>query len=110
LVEITDEYMMEMRKKTQPYTFVILHKTPKADESGADKIIWEHGRRNHQMRRDGVLRIALPVRDESNVAGIMVFSKNIDETKKIMDEDPGVKADIFVYEIHETRSFKGDAL
>ena len=110
MAEITDEYMLEIRKKTQPYTFVILHKTPKADESGADKIIWEHGRRNHQMRRDGVLRIALPVRDESNVAGIMVFSKNIDETKKIMDEDPSVKAGIFVYEIHVTRSFPGDAL
>jgi len=62
------------------------------------------------MRRDGFLRIAIPVRDESNIAGILVFSKNIKETEKIMGEDPGVKADIFVYEIHESRSFPGDAL
>ena len=110
MVEITDEYMLEMRKKAKSYTFVILHKTSKANEPGADRIIWEHGRRNHQMRRDGVLHIALPVRDESNVAGIMVFDKNTDETKKIMDDDPAVKAGIFVYEIHETRSFPGDAL
>jgi hypothetical protein len=32
------------------------------------------------------------------------------EVKKIMDEDPGVQAGVFVYEIHATRSFPGDSL
>jgi hypothetical protein len=107
---VTDDYMLEMRQKTKPYTFIILHKTPKIKESGADKIIWEHGRRNYELRRDGMLRIVCPVRDESDVAGTLIFSTNMEETRKIMNEDPGVKAGIFVYEIHETRSFPGDAL
>jgi hypothetical protein len=34
----------------------------------------------------------------------------VDEIKKVMDEDPGVKAGVFVYEIHACRSFPGDSL
>jgi hypothetical protein len=33
-----------------------------------------------------------------------------DETKRMMDDDPGVKAGVFVYEVHACRSFPGDAL
>jgi hypothetical protein len=32
-----------------------------------------------------------PISDESNGSGIGIFNANIDEVKKIMDEDPGVK-------------------
>ena len=110
MTEITDEYMQEMRQKTKPYTVMILHKTPKINEPNADKIVWEHGRRNYQLRRDGIIRIACPIRDESVVAGILIFSTNAEETKKIMDEDPGVKAGVFTYEIYPTRSFPADAL
>jgi len=107
---ITDDYMREMSQKTKPYTFVMLRKTPKHSEPGADKIVWEHGRRNYRLRRDGKLCIVCPVRDESDIVGVGIFSTDIVETKKIMDEDPGVQAGIFVYEIHPTRSFPGDAL
>lgn len=110
LVEITDEYMKEMGQKTKPYTIIILHKTEKINEPDADKIVWEHGRRNHQLRRDGVLRVVCPVRDESDVAGIGIFSTDVEKTKGIMDEDPAVKAGILKYEIHSARGFQGDAL
>jgi hypothetical protein len=42
--------------------------------------------------------------------GIAIFNASLDETKKIMDEDPGVKTGIFVYEVHSCRSFPGDCL
>lgn len=109
-MEITDEYMKEMSQKAKPYTIMILHKTRKSKELGAEKILWEHGRRNHKLRKEGKLLIVCPVRDETDVSGIGVFSTNMEETKKIYDEDPGVKAGIFTYEVHPTRSFPGDCL
>ncbi|WP_457100332.1 hypothetical protein [Microbacterium sp. P5_E9] len=33
-----------------------------------------------------------------------------DETREVMDGEPGVQAGIFVYDTHPTRSFPGDAL
>jgi hypothetical protein len=102
--------MQEMLAKTRPFTVVILHKTPKRNEPGADKIVWEHGRRNFELRRDGKLVIICPIRDDSDVSGIGVFTTSLEETRKLYDEDPGVKAGIFRYEVHQTRSFPGDSL
>ena len=110
MADITDEFMMEMMQKTKPYTIVILHKTLKIQEAGAEKIVWEHGRQNFQLRENGQLVIVCPVRDESDVAGVGVFSTNETETRTIMENDPGVQAGIFTYEIHASRSFPGDSL
>lgn len=107
---ITDAYMQEMLGKTKPYTVMILHKTPRYHDPGTDKIVREHGRRNFELRRDGKLSIICPVRDESDVAGVGVFNTSIEETRRIYDQDPGVKAGIFTYEVHQTRSFPGDSL
>ena len=107
---ITDEFMREMLGKSKPYTIVILHKTSKLSEPGMDKVVWEHGRRNFQLRKDGTLCIVCPVRDSSDISGVCIFNTDVDETKKIMDEDPGVRAGIFVYETHSTRSFPGSSL
>jgi hypothetical protein len=108
---ITNEYMQEMLKTTQPYTAVILRRTPKRDEPGVDEIVWEHGRRNFELRRDGVLSIVCQlVRDESDIAGICIFSTDVEETRRLMEKDPAVKGGIFVYETHIIYSFPGDAL
>ncbi len=107
---ITDDYMTEMMGRTKSYTGVILRGTPKLAEPGAQAIVWEHARRNFQLRADGVLRIVCPVRDGSDVSGIGIFDASEDETRRIMDDDPGVLAGIFTYEVHATRSFPGDTL
>ncbi len=79
-------------------------------EPGVEKIVWEHGRRNFALRAEGILSIVCPVLDESDVRGIGIFNATAEETKKIMDEDPGVRAGVFVYEVHPSRSFPGDCL
>jgi hypothetical protein len=108
---ITDEYMREMLQTTKRYTVAILHRTSKRRELSADKIVWEHGRRNFELRRDGFLCIVCPViGDESDVTGICIFSTDAKETRRIMDEDPAVKAGIFVYEVHTIEGFPGDSL
>jgi hypothetical protein len=76
----------------------------------AEKIIWEHGRRNFTLRADGVLSLVCPISDGSDVSGIGIFNAPAEEVKKIMDEDPAVKAGVFVYEVHVCRSFPGDSL
>lgn len=110
MVEITDEYMKEMAQKTKPYTLMILHKTRKFFEPGAEKIVWQHGKRNFELRRDGKLLIICPVRDENDISGIGIFATDLEETKRLYEDDPGVKAGIFTFEVHPTRSFPGDCL
>jgi hypothetical protein len=107
---ITDEFMRQMLTKTGNYSIVILKAGPHKNDEGVEKIIWEHGRRNFELRADGVLPIVCPVSDGSDVSGIGIFNAPIEEVKKIMDEDPGVKAGVFVYEIHACRSFPGACL
>jgi hypothetical protein len=107
---ITDDYMREWLKKRKPYTIVILRNDPKANEPDADKLIWEHGRRNFELRRDGVLCIVCMITDKSEVAGLCIFSTDLEETRRIMEEDVAVRAGILTYEIHPAKGFPGDAL
>jgi hypothetical protein len=108
--KITDEYMQQMRDQTHPYTIMLLRKTTTRSAPGADAIVWEHGRRNHALRADGRLAIVCPIRDHEDWAGLGIFTTTVEETRVIMEQDPGVKAGIFTYELIPTRSFPGDAL
>ena len=110
MTTITDEFMRQMLSKARNYCVVILRAGPNKHMDGAEKIIREHGRRNFELRADGVLSIVCPVSDGSNVSGIGIFNADVEEVKKIMDEDPGVQAGVFVYETHACRSFPGDSL
>ncbi|MGE5681361.1 MAG: hypothetical protein ACM34K_10830 [Bacillota bacterium] len=108
--EITNEFMMQMISKTKNYCVVILKTGPNISMPETDKIIWEHARRNFSLRSAGILSVVCPVNDGSNVTGIGIFNAGIEEVKKIMDDDPGVKEGVFTYEVHECRSFPGDSL
>lgn len=110
MTTITDEFMQQMLSTSRSYSLVILKPGPNKHMDGAEKIIWEHGRRNFALRADGILSIVCPISDGNNVSGIGIFNADVEEVKKIMDEDPGVKAAVFVYEVHACRSFPGDSL
>ena len=107
--EITDDYMREMRTKTKGYTFLMLRPGPRRFEPGADKIIWEHGRRNFALRAEGILSIVCPI-GNGEIAGIGILDRTVEEVDALMKEDPAVKAGVLVYELHACRSFPGDAL
>ncbi len=108
--EITDDFMREMLGRTAEYTAVLLRNGPNADVENRAEVQWEHGRRNFALREEGPLAIVCPVLDGSDLCGIGIFTTSPDETARIMDEDPGVQAGVFVYEVHPVRSFPGDAL
>ena len=110
MTTITDEYMRQMLPTTKDYCVLILKAGPNRMQAGVDQIIWEHGRRNFALRADGLLSIVCPVGDGSDVCGIGIFNASLDRVRAIMDEDPGVQAGVFAYELHPCRSFPGDSL
>jgi hypothetical protein len=110
MIAITDELMMQMLITAKTYTIVILKAGPNKGRADAKQIAWEHGRRNFSLRAGGLLSIVCPVMDSSEVSGIGIFNADEAVTKKIMEEDPGVKEGVFVYETHPCRSFPGDSL
>ncbi len=107
---ISDDKMRQMMTTTKPYTVIILKATPKLKEAGMDKVVWEHGRRNFELRAEGKLAVVMPIRDGSDVSGVGIFNATVEETQALMDGDPGVQAGIFTYEVHASRSFPGDSL
>ena len=110
MTEISDDYMRQMMTTSRDYPLVILHATAKRSEPGVEKVAWEHARRNFALRVDGLLSIICRVADDSDVRGIGIFNATADQTRAIMDEDPGVRAGVFTYEVHTGRSFPGDRL
>ena len=110
LPDISDEYMQEMLGKSKPYTAMLLRLTAKAGEPDADKIVWEHGRRNLALRAEGKLPIVCPTTDSSDWAGVAIFDAPPEEVDRIMAEDPGVEAGVFTYELHPVFGFPGSAL
>jgi hypothetical protein len=107
---ISDEDMRAMLPTAKTYCLVILRTGPQKTMPRVEKIIWEHGRRNFALRAHGVLAIVCPVVDGSDQNGIYVFNASIEEVRKLMEEDPGVKAGAFTYELHACRGFPGQCL
>jgi uncharacterized protein YciI len=106
---ISDEEMQAELARSQTYSFVVLLPGPDI-EAATRELIWEHGRRNFQLRNEGVLNVVGPLLDGGEIQGICIFNVSADEAAKIMDGDPAVEAGIFTYEVHPFRGFPGDAL
>ncbi len=108
--EITDELMMQMISQARLFSVVLLKSGPNYGTPESQAIIWEHARRNFALREEGLLSIVCPVSDETDLKGIGIFNADLEQTKEIMDGDPGVIAGVFIYEVHTARSFPGDSL
>ncbi len=106
----TDDEMGQLLPSAKPYSVVLLKRGPRFADDTTPAIIWEHGRRNFALRHDGVLAVVLPVTDESDLCGIGVFAATVDAAVGIMNNDPGVQAGVFTFEVHPCRGFPGDAL
>jgi hypothetical protein len=107
--EISDETMKEMRAKSKGYALLILKPGPRRHDPGADKIIWEHGRRNHALRAEGILPIVCPV-GAPEVSGIGLFNASVEEVERLMKDDPAVKEGVLVFSVYACWGFPGDAL
>jgi hypothetical protein len=110
LPSITDDFMRQGMASTRAYTIAILRRGPAYDPPHSDPIIWEHGRRNYALRAAGLLSIVCPIRDDSGVAGIGIFTADLAATERILQGDPAVQAGVLAFEVHPSRSFPGDCL
>jgi hypothetical protein len=110
LPRISDAWMRALATTAREYSLMILKAGPRYGTDDARAIIWEHGRRNHALRRAGILAIVCPVPDDSEICGIGIFATGVEETRQILDADPGVQSGVFTYEVHSCRGFPGDAL
>jgi hypothetical protein len=110
VTEVTDQFMQSMRAQSAAYK-VMIHERGRAYGSpGSDSVVWEHGRRNFQLRAQGRLAIVCPVPDDTEVCGVGIFTGTPDEVTRLMDDDPGVRAGVFTYHVHPCRGVPGDAL
>lgn len=107
---ISDDTMRARLTGTSGYTAVLLRATDALIRPAVDSIVWEHGRRNMALVEAGLLAVVLPVADDTDLSGIGIFAASADDTCVIMDDDPGVRAGIFSYEIHPVRGFPGASL
>jgi hypothetical protein len=102
--------MMEMLAKTKNYAAVVLRKGPNDNIPERQQLIWEHGRRNFELRESGMLSIVCPVIEDSDICGIGIFNADKEEVKKLLAEDPAIQNGVMIYEILHVKSFPGDAL
>jgi hypothetical protein len=107
---LSDSEMRAMLGLSRTYTAVILRAGPAYGSPGSETVVWEHGRRNFELRADGRLAIVCPVADDTELCGIGIFALDPDATDALMKADPGVQAGVFVYDLHPVRGFPGDAL
>jgi hypothetical protein len=108
--QITDEQMQQMLMQTKEYTLVLLKSVPGIQRENIQQILWEHGRRNFQLRAEGLISIVGPVTEEHLVAGFADFNTGVEKAIELMKEDPAVKEGIFLFEAVPIRSFPGDSL
>ena len=107
---IGDEAMRSRLAGAAPYTMVVLLPTERLVRPQVDPVIWAHGRRNMALIAAGTAPVIAPVTAPDGPSGFALFTTTEEETVEIMDQDPGVVAGIFTYEIHPVRSFPGSAL
>ncbi len=107
---IGDEVMSARLAGSAAYTMVVLLPTDQLVRPRVDPIIWAHGRRNMALVSAGIAPIITPVTSAEGPSGFGIFTTDPDETRSILEGDPGVIAGIFTYEIHPIRGFPGAAL
>lgn len=109
-IEMPDERMRERIAAAQGYTLALLYAGPQYTSEDARAIVWEHGRRNMQLNEARILPVVCPVRDDSPLCGIGIFTTDLDGTASILDGDPGVQRGVFTYEVHPVSGFAGSTL
>jgi len=79
------------------YTFVLLRRGPRADDYSdeeLDELQAAHLAFLDEMRKRGHLVLAGPFRDQDDETkrGLAVYRTNLEETRRLTDQDPSVRA------------------
>jgi uncharacterized protein YciI len=116
-MEATQEEIMQSLSKAKMYTFVLLVNGPnyeqaeKADKAAMEKVQMEHLKYFFNLKKQGKVPIFGPFTDGAKIHGIFIFnSDNKEDVKKMMDQDPQVKAGYTSYEMYSYFGLPGDNL
>jgi uncharacterized protein YciI len=87
-------------------TLVILRSgdnPPPLSEADADELQRQHLAYRAELGRRGVLVANGPTRERSNptIRGLSIFACSLDEARRLTEDDPGVRAGVFGYDIME---------
>ncbi len=85
------------------YSFVLLHRGPRWTAnvaSGVKKVLRGHAKHLDELRRDGKLIAAGPIEGTGTLRGILVFDADTLTTRRLVSQDPAIRAGRFVPEIH----------
>jgi uncharacterized protein YciI len=87
-------------------TLVILRSgdaPPPLTEDEADELQRQHLAYRAELGRRGVLVANGPTRERSNptIRGLSIFACSLDEARRLTEEDPGVRAGVFGYDVME---------
>ncbi len=112
-IEISNESIQQIIASGKQYTVFLYKAGPHRDQPAAeaDQIQMEHLRYLFQLRAEGKLVINGGVMDETELKGVGVFNTtDIEEVKRLLEDDPAIKAGRVIYEIHPWFSIPGDSL
>lgn len=111
--EITSEFVQNKIKQGKKYCLRLYKAGPDRNQPAdvAEKIQTEHLMYLMHLRSEGKLIINGPVIDDPELKGIGIFNTtDIEEVKRLSDEDPAVRAGRLVYEIYYWFGLPGDYL
>ena len=114
---LSTSFPMQKNKVSEPklktYYLALLRKGPRRDQDSitAAKIQDAHLANIRRLYNEGKLDLAGPFLDGGDLQGIFVLNvANMEEAKKLADEDPAVKAGRLILEIHPWMSQPGAKL
>lgn len=113
--DITDDVMKSMLGKARLYTVALMQPGPRYEPQASRSteiaaLVWEHGRRNFELRAAGQIAMVGPADADGTFLGMAIFTTDLDETGRLLDTDPAVVAGIFSYQLTAWWSFPGDGL
>jgi hypothetical protein len=114
MVEISDDDMRKALGGARDYVLVLLRPGPRYTAREVRppedaRLIWEHGRRNFELRAAGKMLLVGPA-SGPDIVGLSVFGIGVAEVRELMDQDPAIRAGLLVYETMDWMSFPGDGL
>lgn len=102
--EITPEFIQQEIARGRTYIVAFLKAGPQRE--GIDQATLDQNQANHlnhlfAMKEQGKLAIFGPFMEDGELRGLCIFaSKDINEVKQLLEEDPHIKSGYLTYEIH----------
>ena len=111
--EITSEFIQAQIAKGRKYTMIFLKEGPNRSqgEEEAEELQMAHLKYLFGLRQKGLLVINGPLLTHPEIRGVGIYAtEDMEEAKRLAEQDPAVKAGRLVVEANQYFSLPGSAL